>query len=68
MKKIILASVATMFVVSMTPVAFAKHYKEQCAITHGNWNNVPADSCYTASGAGHDHESNNPTPAPNTPE
>ena len=58
MKKIALAALALSLTAVAAP-AFAgqnQGYKEQCAISHGNWNNAPVDSCYTLE-YGHGHQS-----------
>ncbi len=59
MKNITLAVIALSLAAGFAPAAFAgqnQGYKEQCAISHGNWNNAPVDSCYTLE-YGHGHQS-----------
>ena len=59
MKKFALAFMGLSIALSFAPAAFAKQvkpYKEECAISHGNWTSAAPDSCYTATGQGHDHE------------
>ncbi len=62
MKNIALAAIALSFAAGFASAAFAgqnQGYREQCAISHGNWNNAPVDSCYTLE-YGHGHQSEAP--------
>jgi hypothetical protein len=64
MKKFILASAALLIAANFAPAAFAEQYKEQCAITHGNWTGAPADSCHTYESVNYGSHHDNDTPAP----